>query len=203
MPAGNREGCAGDVVEGEPAGDIVVDQAAMCDDAGGADFVRLITSCQLDIHRYVHSLLPDPNEAAEVVQETNVVLWEKRSQFETGTDFRAWAFQIARYKLLEHRAQRKPKCLCFSDALIDELALQAMQCAKVDSDLVDGLRRCIAQLAARDRELLGQRYASPTTCADIAKEIGRSVTWVYNALRRIRRELLDCVARCAAAGRKR
>ena len=175
----------------------------MSDDAGTADFVRLITSHQLDIERYVHSLLPNPNEAAEVVQETNVVLWEKRHQFEPATDFRAWAFQIARYKLMEHQSQRRPKCLCFSDALIDELGVQALQCAVVDNDLMDGLRRCIAQLAARDRELLRQRYSSTTTCAGIAEQIGRSVGWVYSALRRIRRELLECTARYASAGRER
>ena len=139
----------------------MVDQAAMPDDdARGAEFVRLLTSHQLDIYLYVHSLMPDPNEAAEIVQDTNVVLWEKRDQFETARDFRAWAFQIARYKMLEHRAQRKRKCVCFSDALVDELALQAPHYAKADNDLIDGLRRCIARLAARDRELLGQRYSS-------------------------------------------
>ena len=195
--------CIGDGIERELVGKIVVDHANMPDDAGTTDFVRLITSHQLDLDRYVYSLLPDANEAAEVVQETNVVLWEKRNQFDPATDFRAWAFQIARYKLMEHRARRGPKCLCFSDALIDELGVQALQCAVVDNELMDGLRRCIAELAARDRELLSRRYSSPTTCAGIAEQIGRTVTWVYNALRRIRRELLDCVARYAGTGRER
>ena len=172
------------------------------DDARGAEFVRLITSHQLDIYLYVHSLLPDPNEAAEIVQDTNVVLWEKRNQFDTATDFRAWAFQIARYKLLEYRAQRKQNCLCFSDVLIDELSLQAPRYAKADNDLIDGLRRCIARLVARDRELLSQRYSSMTTCANIAKAIGRPVSWVYNSLRRIRHELLDCVAQYANTRRE-
>lgn len=172
------------------------------DDARGGDFVRLITSHQLDIYLYVHSLLPNPNEAAEVVQDTNVVLWEKRNQFVIGTDFRAWAFQIARYKLMEYRAQRRHKCRCFSESLIDELALQAPHCIAGDDELVDGLRRCVAQLAAKDRELLKHRYSSDTPCASIAKAIGRPVTAVYNALRRVRQELLDCMARHANARRE-
>jgi RNA polymerase sigma-70 factor, ECF subfamily len=184
-------------------GIIMVDRSIMPDDdARGAEFVRLITSYQLDIYLYVHSLLPNPNEAAEVVQETNVILWEKRNQFDTATDFRAWAFQIARYKLLEYRAQRKQKGLCFSDVLIDELALQAPCYVKSDNDLIDRLRRCVAKLTARDRELLSQRYSTLTTCANMAKAIGRPITWVYNALRRIRRELLDCIARYADVRRE-
>ena len=97
------------------------------DESRGAEFVRLLTSHQLDIYLYVHSLVPDRNDAAEIVQDTNVVLWEKRSQFETARGFRPWAFQIARYEVMKYRTKRKRKCLCFSDALVDELALEATQ----------------------------------------------------------------------------
>lgn len=173
------------------------------DNAQAAEYVRLLTLHQLDVYLYVHSLLPAPNEAAEIVQDTNVVLWEKRNEFDMDTDFRAWAFQIARYKLLEYLAQRKRNGLCFSDALIDELSLQAPHYVTADNDLVDGLRRCIAQLADRDRELLNKRYSLKTTCANIAKTIGRPVTWVYNTLRRIRHELLDCVAQNVNTRRER
>jgi RNA polymerase sigma-70 factor, ECF subfamily len=165
------------------------------DESHGAELVRLLTSHQLDLYLYVRSLVLDPHEVAEVVQETNLVLWERREEFGTIRDFRAWAFQIARNKLLQRRDLRKRKCVCFSDALVDELALQAPQYASIDNDLIDGLRRCVAQLAARDHELLGRRYSSQDSCESIAEVIGRPVTWVYNALRRIRHELLDCMAR--------
>lgn len=184
-------------------GRTVADNESMPDDeARGAEFVRLLTLHQLDIYLFVHSLLPDPNEAAEVVQETNVALWEKRNQFDTSRDFRAWAFQFARNKLLQYQEQRRRKCVCFSDILVDELALRAPQYAKADSDLIDGLRRCVAQLPVRDRELLGQRYSSMATCETIGRLVGRPVTWVYNALRRIRQELLDCMARHANTRRE-
>jgi RNA polymerase sigma-70 factor, ECF subfamily len=176
----------------------VLDHTNMPDDeARGAEFVRLLTSHQLDLYLYVHSLMPDPDEAAEIVQEANVVLWEKRSQFDAARDFRAWAFQIARYKLLKYRERRKRKCLLFSDALVDQLALQAPDYTKNDDDLMDGLRHCVAQLAASDRDLLSQRYSLMATCEAIAKAIGRPVRWVYNALNRIRQELFDCMARHA------
>jgi RNA polymerase sigma-70 factor, ECF subfamily len=174
----------------------VVDHTNISDDETlGAEFVRLLTSHQLDIYLYVHSLVADPNEAAEIVQNANVVLWEKRDQFDMTRDFRAWAFQIARYKVLKHRSQRNRKCLCFSDALVDQLAVEAPDYTRTDNDLMDGLRRCVAQLAARDRELLGQRYSSMATCQAIAEAIDRPLRWVHNALNRIRRELRDCMAR--------
>lgn len=164
------------------------------DDAREAEFVRLLTSHQLDIYLYVHSLLPNSEEAADVVQGTNAVLWAKRGRFEMGTDFRAWAFQIARYELSEHRARRKRNGLCFSDALVDELAIRAPRHACIDDDLMDELRRCVAQLTVRDRELLNQRYSSQASCESIAKTVRRPVRWVHNALSRIRQELRSCVA---------
>ncbi len=66
------------------------------------EFVRHLTQFQQDLYLYVRSLLPDPDAAADVVQEANVVLWEKREQFQIGTNFRAWAFQISRYKVMQH-----------------------------------------------------------------------------------------------------
>lgn len=167
------------------------------DESHEAKLVQRLTSHQLDLYLYVRSLVLDVHEVADIVQETNLILWEKREQFDTIVNFRAWAFQIARNKLLQHRDQRKRKHICFSEALVDELAIRAPQYANVDNDLAGDLRRCIAQLAVRDRELLGQRYSATATCESIAKAVGRPVRWVYKALSRIRQELLDCMVRYA------
>lgn len=172
------------------------------DESQGAEFVRLLTSHQQDIYLYVRSLVPDPNEVADIVQDTALVLWEKRKQSGTIRDFRAWAFQIARYKVMEHRAQRKRKGLCFSDTLVEELAVYAPRYANVDNELTDGLQHCVEQLAIRDRELLSQRYSSLTSCENIANAMGRPVRWVYNSLSRIRRELLECATRHADTWRE-
>jgi RNA polymerase sigma-70 factor, ECF subfamily len=174
------------------------------DDLGDIQLVQTLTSHQLDIYFYVRSLLVDPNDVAEIVQETNLVLWEKRDQFQAVKDFRAWAFQIARYKVLQHQTERKRrKCLAFSDSLIDELAIQAPHYAKADNDLMDGLNHCVDRLTTRDQTLLRQRYASLASCERIAEAMGRSVRWVYNSLNRIRQELFDCMAQYAKARRER
>lgn len=161
--------------------------------------VQLLTSYQRDIYLFVRSLVIDPDEAQEIVQDTNLVLWEKRTEFEEVKDLRAWIFQIARYKVLEHQAKRKRKCLNFSDALIDQLALRAPQSAVVDNEMVHELRRCIAQLPANDRKILIQRYSTLISCENIAKVTGRPIRWVYNSLNRIRQNLQDCVIRHANA----
>ncbi len=162
-------------------------------EADGAEFVRLLTLYQPNIYLYVRSLIPNPDEASEVLQNTNLAMWEKRDQFAIGTNFLAWAFQIARYKLREHRA-RKKRNVCFSDALVDELAIRASQKIDASAELLEELRRCLAQLAAVDRELIRRRYSSSDACEQIAQAVGRPVRAVYKALARIREELLECVS---------
>jgi RNA polymerase sigma-70 factor (ECF subfamily) len=165
----------------------------MHDEAQSAEFVLLLTQHQSDIYLYIRSLVLDPNEADEILQETNLVLWEKRSQFRVFTNFRAWAFQIARYKLLQRRAEQK-RNFTFSDALVDQLISQATCYEESDNDLMDKLRHCVDKLAAEDREVIIRRYSTLAACEDIAKTIGRPVRSVYKTLSRIRQELFDCIA---------
>ena len=168
------------------------------DETRWAEFVQLLTAHQPDVFLYLRSLVLDPDEASEILQEVNLVLWEKRNEFQLGTNFRAWAFQVARYKLLQHRGRRRRACRCFSDELIDELILQAKDDEEALDGMIDDLRRCVSLLSPRDRELIVKRYAPRATCQSVADSVGRPVRWVYKAVSRIRKTLLDCLLREAA-----
>ena len=53
-----------------------------------------------------------------MVQQTNAKLWEKRTEFELGTNFQAWSSAIARYEVLNYRKkQARDARLTFSDEL--------------------------------------------------------------------------------------
>ncbi len=43
----------------------------------------------------------------DVLQNTNVVLWTKRNEFKHGTNFLAWAFNIARYQVKHQHGRNK------------------------------------------------------------------------------------------------
>ena len=171
------------------------------DDGRESEFVRLLTEHQQDIYLYLRSLILDPDETSEVVQDVNLVLWGKRDQFRLGTNFRAWAFKIARYKLLQSRAKRQRACPCFSDVLVDELAIQAADCDAVLSSMLDDMRRCIAKLPPEDRELITRRYEPQASCASVARGVNHSIRWVYKAVSRIRKALMGCILREMSARR--
>ncbi len=166
------------------------------------EFVRLLTQRQPDIYLYIRSLLADPHEAADVLQEVNLVLWEKREQFRIDSNFRAWAFQIARYKVLQHAAHRAKACVRFSDVLVDELAAEADRRQGELDSMASRLHDCLNALSAGDRDLIRKRYSPRATGESVAAELGRPVRWVYRAVSRIRKLLFDCVNR-PLAERKR
>ncbi len=57
-------------------------------------------ACQDRVYTYTRTLLPNAENARDVLQETNIVLWRKRNEFKPGTDFVAWACKVAYYQAL-------------------------------------------------------------------------------------------------------
>lgn len=71
-----------------------------------AQFVTELTTNQLQLSLYVRSLLPGDSAAHDVAQQANAKIWEMRAEFELGTNFKAWAFSIARYEVLNYRKKQ-------------------------------------------------------------------------------------------------
>ena len=84
--------------------------------------VQLLTNVQQQLTRYVRTLVPNRSDAEEVLQETNLFVWRHADEFELGTNFAAWACKIAYYQVLTFRKRQSRSRLCFSDALVEQLA---------------------------------------------------------------------------------
>ena len=54
------------------------------------DFEELLVAQQAALLNYIKSLVQNHHEAEDVLQKTNLILWQKRSRFEAGSSFRAW-----------------------------------------------------------------------------------------------------------------
>jgi RNA polymerase sigma-70 factor, ECF subfamily len=163
--------------------------------------VAELTAHQLALQLYVRSLLPGEATAGDVAQQANATIWLKRGEFELGTNFKAWAFSIARYEVLNYRKrQARDARLVFSDELE-----QIVEAELADADLRlqerhDALRQCLEKLREQDRQLLLHRYSRGGTLAEFADVVGRSVGGLKVTLHRLRSALLDCVERRLSAG---
>ncbi len=159
-------------------------------------FVGQLTECQLPLRLYVRALMPGDQAAGDVIGQTNARIWEKRADFEPGTNFKAWAMAIARYEVLNYRKrQARDARLHFSSELAETVASELAGAANALGDRQAALRECMKSLNSESRELLMRRYASPEPLAEFAKQVGRSVGGVKVTLHRLRSALAECIER--------
>jgi RNA polymerase sigma-70 factor, ECF subfamily len=164
--------------------------------------VQLLTGVQQQLTRYVRTLVPNRDDAEEVLQETNLFVWRHADEYELGTNFAAWACKVAHFQVLTYRKRQARSRLRFSDALIEQLAADTARSAAVQPDDVEAFESCVAKLSEQDRELIGLRYEPEATVQSVAEKLGRSTKAVYSALGRIRTWLLECMERARSEGRR-
>lgn len=156
-------------------------------------FVRHLTGCQPGVYAYILTLLPDANQAADVLQETNVELWRNADRFTPGTNFMAWACKVAYFQVLAHRKRHIRDPLHFDESLLNDLAQRLDNRASAVDERLVAVRHCLAKLPERQRHLLHQRYAGSDTIEAIAQRSGRPVKTLYQMLYRARCSLLGCI----------
>jgi len=163
-------------------------------------FMALFVRHEPAIHALLTSLLADLDDAEEVMQEVGLIMWQKFDQFEPGTSFRHWAFQIARFEAMNFRRKKRRDRHLFSDKLVRLLADEADEHAAVLEEERRVLAHCIAKLAPRDRHVLSACYREGATIAAYAESVGRTANAVRKHLARIRAALSMCVRRTLSLG---
>src|SRR5690606_34113034 len=83
-----------------------------------ARFVELLTSHQSKLHAYISTLMLGDSAAADVLQDTNIDLWSKASQYNFQRPFLPWAFAFARNRVMAFRKTQSRSRLLFSDAAL-------------------------------------------------------------------------------------
>ena len=158
-----------------------------------AEFVTLLTQSQVRLYGYVLSLVADRHAARDIVQQTNLVLWEKSNQFEPGSDFIAWAFAIARFEVLAHRRDSARDRLVFDEALMEKLDAEWIAEEASAGELHDALIECLESLPPKQRQLIAQRYREGASINDLAKQTDKAPNTVAQSLHRVRMALLGCI----------
>lgn len=166
------------------------------------EFLSLYNREQREIYVYIRSLLFRQQDAEEVFQETCIALWEHFDQFQSGTNFRAWARQIARYRVLAFcKKRRQEEALVFNNDVLELIADTVDQNPTASEARQAALRECCKKLSREDQALIEQRYARRITTVRVAADLGRPLNTVYKALQRIRRGLRECIERSLARTR--
>ena len=165
----------------------------MLDTSLTAEFVRLWTLHGQAVYAYLVALSSNHADADEIYQEVGMTLWEKFEQFTPGTNFEAWARRVAFNKVRSFRQLRRHDTTLCSPEFLEAIN----QTIAEDIDTLDARRQvyvdCFNKLPDRHKDLIERRYQPGATPKSVAKEIGRKVDAVYQALSRIHNALFDCV----------
>jgi RNA polymerase sigma-70 factor (ECF subfamily) len=159
------------------------------------EFIRLLTTHQSAVLAYVRSLMPGFTGASDILQQTNITLWNKKDHFELGTNFKAWAFAIARNHVMDQRKRLKRNgWLVFSEDLAERFAAEVEEEPFFDQDeAYRALEVCMSRLRPHDRELVRKRYCESVTLDDYARQIDRSAGTLKARLFKIRAGLRRCL----------
>ena len=166
-----------------------------CDDERTAEeFTELYAACYRRLYLYIVTLIGNPLDAHDILQDTNLVLWQKFDQFERGTNFFAWAREVARYRVLRYRQMHLNDAPTLEPHVLDALARHrdTME-ERHDRGYSEALPGCVEKLKEDDRELLRLRYAGGTAVQSLAEKLNRSANAISQSLARIRRLLRKCV----------
>ena len=155
--------------------------------------MALITRHQRQIFAYIYTLVPDRPDAEDLLQETCVVICDKFEEFTPGTDFVAWACQIAWWRIRYSRQKFARSKVVFDDIVLEAVARTASTMREELDERHEALAACLQKLAPRDRELVLTRYEPGSGVAEAARRSGRSMDAAYKALNRLRKLLHDCV----------
>lgn len=158
------------------------------------EYVRLLAEHERQLAGYIHALVPQWQDAEDVLQETKLRLWEQFHSFEPGTNFAAWSFTIAGFMVRTHRKRHLRERVCFSDDVVEKLS----GCVAVDPVAEPDVRlpaliECVKSLGDASRRLLRLCCMGQRKIKDIAGEIGQTPSATRVALFRIRRSLSECV----------
>ncbi|XAL98337.1 sigma-70 family RNA polymerase sigma factor [Phycisphaeraceae bacterium D3-23] len=164
-----------------------------------AEFVTLYTDCQSRLYAFLLSLMGDADQARDVLQEANLVIWRQSGDFEPGTNFMAWVFRIARFQAMAYRTKQRRDRLVFSESAMEQIQQAFIAHDRGHERRQQYLQRCLKLIAPNARELVRRRYQLEQPLQRIADETQRTYQAVGQALRRARLALAECIKRQEAS----
>ncbi|MEP4077999.1 sigma-70 family RNA polymerase sigma factor [Haloferula sp.] len=163
-------------------------------DSDEAEFIRELTKHQTAVGAFLRSMLPVHADIDSLLQEVNVTLWEKKDSFKLGSNFKAWAFQTAKFHALnEHRRLKRDRLTVLDDAVLEVLA----EADDFDDETMSARRRaldvCFTKLNPRELELVKVRYTKSLSIEEYSRQHRKNSGTIRATLRRVRAKLRECI----------
>jgi RNA polymerase sigma-70 factor, ECF subfamily len=165
------------------------------DTAQAEQFAKLWVGAQSMLAGFVHSLVPDFQQAEEVLQRVAVTLVRKFDHYDQTRPFAAWAVGVAKYEVLYFRRERATDRHVFDDEIIDNIAQGYQRFINHADPFREALERCLDRLDGRSKQAVELHYAGGFASPEVAERMRLSPGAVRILLSRVRRSLRECIER--------
>src|SRR4029077_16969170 len=105
--------------------------------------MTLMTRHQRQIFSYIYVLVPNRTDAEDLLQETSLLICEKFHEFRPGTDFVAWACQIAYWRIRYSRQKFARSKVVFDQEIVDVVAQTAGNMTEELDERHEALGKCL------------------------------------------------------------
>jgi RNA polymerase sigma-70 factor, ECF subfamily len=159
----------------------------------------IVTRHEAGVRSVLAAMLPDTSLVEDAAQEVFVTAYLKLAEYTTGTDFAGWIKAIARYVALNERRRwfHRQGAAKRLQAQIESLLSPPVDAAaaRLDEEILSGLRDCVDALPTRSKETVRARYYEGRSCREIAVVRNKSEVGVRQVLFLARQALFECLTR--------
>jgi RNA polymerase sigma-70 factor (ECF subfamily) len=156
-------------------------------------FTRLWTEVQPKLAAYINALVPDFQEAEDLLQDVAVTAMRKFQEYDAHRPFIAWAIGITKREVLMARRRHARTFLIYQADLLDRISEAYEELAPELENRSRVLRECLREVKGRASELLRLRYEDALAPRAIATSVGMAVVAVRVMLSRTRTALRQCI----------
>jgi RNA polymerase sigma-70 factor (ECF subfamily) len=118
------------------------------------EFVALYVRHEPAVFSFVLGMVGRSADAEDVVQRASMTMWRCFDRFKPGTNFRNWAFQVAKNEALNYLTRARRDRHVFSEKMIELLASDNTE----EADKLEARRRaldsCVEKLPQDDHEIV-------------------------------------------------
>ncbi len=156
-------------------------------------FIRHWTAAQSTIAAYVRGLIPDRQQAEDLLQDIAVQLMNKFDGYDPSRPFVAWALGFAKFAVMNSKRTRARSFITYQPDILDAVTEVYEERLPDYEHKKAALNQCLELVKGRNRRMLVMRYWNDMKPKAIAKKMGMRSGAVRVALSRTRNALLKCI----------
>ena len=155
----------------------------------------LWTKAQPTVAGFIRAMIPDAEQAEEVLQETAMVCVRKFDTYDPSRPFDAWAVGIARFEVFAWRRACATQQQTLDDEIVARVADSYEQMSAHADGIREALRACLEETRGRGRQALELYYGQDMTTDQVAAEMKMTGGAARTLLSRVRAALRKCIER--------